>query len=400
MNMIPINNFNKCEITQSIFKTVELISTGFKGRYIRVCENESMVRLIIKPDNMTLNSYQKELLIYRHIQSVCLEKQIEWPTYIPKFYGECYVRMVGESVDSDVVLDFIEGDKDLHSEQKKDSLDLQRAIAIEYFPPPYKSLARLSAVERQALDEYVAIDAAMSLKDFHNTYNICIDLDLHIHNVLFNPQEKLIVFIDFEYSTICLDEDKLTDGDIELMARSFFSNMEAAYIPLTEHQSYFHDYRLALACISGKYGTDYELRTIESRHPIFDSIKEGNLDALKSCVTTELLNTLRSTRHHKTPLMEAVFRGNIDIAEYLIDCGAEVNSKSGIYHSTPIWRAVFDGDLEMVKLLVKHGADVSQPDKDGQTPLDTAYIKGCDSIIEILLMHDAKRGDELTQLKI
>ncbi len=395
MNMIPINNFNKCEITQSIFKTVELISTGFKSRYIRVCENESMVRLIIKPDNMTLNSYQKELLIYRHIQSVCLEKRIEWPTYIPKFYGECYVRMVGESEDSDVVLDFIEGDKALHSEQQKDSLDLQRAIAIEYFPPPYKSLASLSDVERQALDEYVAIDAAMSLRHFHNTYNICIGPDLHIRNVLFNPQERLIAFIDFEDSEICPDEDKLTDGDIELMARSFFSNMEAAYIPLTEHQSFFHDYRLALVCISGKYGTDYELRTIESRHPIFDSIKEGNLDALKSSITTELLNTIRSSQHDKTPLMEAVFRGKIDIAKYLIDCGAEVNSKSGIYHSTPIWRAVFDGDLPMVKLLVQYGADVSEPDKDGQTPLDNAYLKGWDSIIEILLMHDAKRGDEL-----
>ncbi|MBO9484281.1 ankyrin repeat domain-containing protein [Salinisphaera sp. G21_0] len=135
-----------------------------------------------------------------------------------------------------------------------------------------------------------------------------------------------------------------------------------------------------------------------SRHPIFNSIEEGNLDALKSCVTTELLNTLRSSQHDQTPLMEAVFRGKIDIAEYLIGCGAEVNSKSGIYHSTPVWRAVFDGDLPMVKLLVQYGADVSEPDKDGQTPLDKAYIKGWNSIIEILLMHDAKRGDELTQL--
>ena len=62
----------------------------------------------------------------------------------------------------------------------------------------------------------------------------------------------------------------------------------------------------------------------------------------------------------------------------------------GTKHGTfPLHIAIFLGDINTVKWIISHGGDVNVVDKDFETPLSMAAIKGLTDIVKLLLSEKA-----------
>lgn len=73
-------------------------------------------------------------------------------------------------------------------------------------------------------------------------------------------------------------------------------------------------------------------------------------------------------------LYHAALNGNMDVAHLVMDRGADIEATPRSGRATPMHMAARSGNTAILNLLVARGADVNREDKEGYTPLDTAFF--------------------------
>ena len=97
-----------------------------------------------------------------------------------------------------------------------------------------------------------------------------------------------------------------------------------------------------------------------------------------------------------TALPLAAQYGYTEICRILIARGAPINlinNEVGWPGYAPLQFAIIGGHLDTVKLLLDHGAKVNLKDKDGNTPLKLAELKGEKSIADLIKKYGGVAGD-------
>ncbi|XP_062600122.1 serine/threonine-protein phosphatase 6 regulatory ankyrin repeat subunit B-like [Saccostrea cucullata] len=95
-----------------------------------------------------------------------------------------------------------------------------------------------------------------------------------------------------------------------------------------------------------------------------------------SSIVTELIKAganvnIQEKYKYNTPLILACSSGQITIVIELIKAGADINAQGG--HFTPLTAACKNGYMDIAKILLDAGSDVNKQDKEGNTPLYTAF---------------------------
>jgi cyclase len=126
---------------------------------------------------------------------------------------------------------------------------------------------------------------------------------------------------------------------------------------------------------------------------VFDAIKAGDILKVKELIEKDI--TLVNTKDPDgiSPLIHAIIKNNKGMVELLLDKGAKINEKLNNDRS-PLLFAV-TRDFEIVKMLVEKGADVNDGSKYQGKPIDMAFERGKDSVVELL----KSKGAEYTPLK-
>jgi hypothetical protein len=97
-------------------------------------------------------------------------------------------------------------------------------------------------------------------------------------------------------------------------------------------------------------------------------------------------NCFGESRPFERVLVLAVRRRDLDIVQLLLDKGANPNFHS---YRSALQTAAGMGDIAIVHALLKHGAKVDAPDKNNDTPLIEAAMRGQPVIAQILLERGA-----------
>lgn len=116
---------------------------------------------------------------------------------------------------------------------------------------------------------------------------------------------------------------------------------------------------------------------------IFNAIKEGNIEAVKSFLKPGF-DINATNKEQDTPLHAAVCYGYREIIELLLKHDAKMDSING-KNMTPLHTAVKYGYPGVVQLLLKHGANANATGYKEWTPLHVAAKKGNLTIVQELL---------------
>ncbi|XP_065071133.1 poly [ADP-ribose] polymerase tankyrase-2-like isoform X2 [Rhopilema esculentum] len=121
---------------------------------------------------------------------------------------------------------------------------------------------------------------------------------------------------------------------------------------------------------------------------ILEAAKSGDMDILKSLVTSQNVNCQDVDGRHSTPLHFAAGYNRLNVVMFLLQNGADVHAKDkgGL---VPLHNACSYGHYEVAELLVKYGANVNASDLWKFTPLHEAAAKGKFDICKLLLGHGA-----------
>jgi ankyrin repeat protein len=117
--------------------------------------------------------------------------------------------------------------------------------------------------------------------------------------------------------------------------------------------------------------------------------EDGNLSAVKKCISNGVDVNCKTTRNKSTPLYLSSVQGHLDIVKCLVDNGADVNCKIDYYNNTPLHESSSYGHLEIVKILIENGADINCKDKWEQTPLMFSSRYGHLEIVKYLIENGA-----------
>jgi len=105
-----------------------------------------------------------------------------------------------------------------------------------------------------------------------------------------------------------------------------------------------------------------------------------------------------------SPLHHAVGNGSAKTVQLLLESGANIESKDkhglsplhsavSLHLATSdthvnayscLWRHTATPGQEIIRLLLKHGADVKTTNRNGETPSDTATLRGCKAVFQLL----------------
>ena len=97
----------------------------------------------------------------------------------------------------------------------------------------------------------------------------------------------------------------------------------------------------------------------------------GCVDTIKILVNAGA-NIEARDNNNETPLFVSVNEGNVDAVKALIGLGANVNTIRTRDNSTPLHSAIILRNLGIVKILMKAGANLHALDNEGKTPYDKA----------------------------
>ena len=104
---------------------------------------------------------------------------------------------------------------------------------------------------------------------------------------------------------------------------------------------------------------------------INDAIQNGDLNAVKSIISSDRNKINSRGVYGNSPLHDAAERGELDIVKYLVSQGANVNAKNNC-GEIPLHSAAESNYIEMAKYLVSKGAYINTRNKYGTTPLHGA----------------------------
>jgi pectate lyase len=116
----------------------------------------------------------------------------------------------------------------------------------------------------------------------------------------------------------------------------------------------------------------------------------GDIDLVKTFFNRGVDVNSRESLRGWTALHRASIGNHADIVKLLLAKGANIDVVAGYPEGTALFYAVENGNMGMAELLIGHGADVNARSIFGQTPLDVAYMRNRNDIIELLLANGAE----------
>ena len=140
--------------------------------------------------------------------------------------------------------------------------------------------------------------------------------------------------------------------------------------------------------------------------PLHFSSQNGQVGIVASLLRTEKVDIDAQDRHQRTALHYASANGHVPVVGWLLE--NKIKRKEGgaaaatadpnkldVDSWAPIHHASLHGRLQVVKELLKHGAKTDLTNKQEQTALDLANLRGHDEIVALL----QERENELQQQK-
>lgn len=130
---------------------------------------------------------------------------------------------------------------------------------------------------------------------------------------------------------------------------------------------------------------------------LFLSIRNGDLNQVKSIIDIDknLINS--RNRLYSTPLIVAASINKLEICNYLIDAGADINLENTNNYRA-IHYAAYNNQFELVKKLVEKGAEIEVWNNRGRLPIHYAAYAGNIEMLEYFvkkgLKINTKAGDD------
>ena len=128
-----------------------------------------------------------------------------------------------------------------------------------------------------------------------------------------------------------------------------------------------------------------DIRDMDTREPILEAVKHGNLSVLKLLVKlgVDITKNVYNPLH---PIHAAAWKGHADIIEFLIKHGVitDLRDRNG---QTPLFEACTYRRVDAVKTLIRNAANVNNTDDWGQSPLHCASRSGNTEIVNILIQN-------------
>jgi len=115
----------------------------------------------------------------------------------------------------------------------------------------------------------------------------------------------------------------------------------------------------------------------------------NNMNELKKAIRAGGKVDARDPKGGNTALLFASYNGHIDIVSELLNRGANIEIKSTDGAKTPLLMAVYKNNIDIIKLLIEKGAKVDAKNHRGDSALHIAAYMGYDSLVNLLLEHDA-----------
>lgn len=109
----------------------------------------------------------------------------------------------------------------------------------------------------------------------------------------------------------------------------------------------------------------------------------GNVDAVKFCLTIKQININQQNIHGITPLMFAVLRNYPEVIKPLVDAGSDVNVVEENGYSA-LMLAAENGKSDMVTMLLEARADYALKNNKGRTASDIAIQKNHPEIAQLI----------------
>lgn len=134
----------------------------------------------------------------------------------------------------------------------------------------------------------------------------------------------------------------------------------------------------------------------KSQEKLIKATQNGNLEKVKSLVSSGVSVNFKGGNKNLTPLQTAIKRDNPEIAKIFIKNGADVNATyEGIHHDgiTPLHDAVQYGYNDVAKLLVQNGANMNAKNGEGFSPLFFALHENKMKLVKFF----AKNGANLNK---
>lgn len=88
----------------------------------------------------------------------------------------------------------------------------------------------------------------------------------------------------------------------------------------------------------------------------------------------------------RVPLLDVVIIGNLKVAKFMIEHGANVNAYDKVYSNNALNLAIsFNKNDSIATLLIENGARLNQKDRDGNSELHIAAMRGLANLIRFLV---------------
>jgi len=151
----------------------------------------------------------------------------------------------------------------------------------------------------------------------------------------------------------------------------------------------------------------WELSWVNINTPLHKLLRFKKFDAatvlLNDGAQTEIFNAIG-----RTPMHEAVINNLTEVVRFLIENGADVNAVSEAhkfkdedgfnYRGTaglfPLHEAIRNQNCEITEMLIIAGANYNRTSLDGWTILDLAFLHRDESVINLLLQHNAQLSQQ------
>ncbi|MFH1196475.1 MAG: ankyrin repeat domain-containing protein [bacterium] len=117
---------------------------------------------------------------------------------------------------------------------------------------------------------------------------------------------------------------------------------------------------------------------------IHEAVKTGNLEQVKTIISSDSSQVNLPDGNGNTPIILAVQNGKINIAQILIQNKADLNLKNN-YGFTPLHIAADQNQIEIGKILVESGGDLNALSRYQTTPIFNAVEKGNLGFVEMLI---------------
>ena len=96
-------------------------------------------------------------------------------------------------------------------------------------------------------------------------------------------------------------------------------------------------------------------------------------------------------RQRPTPLMDAVQKQDVEAVKSCIKASDDMKARDSYGQTALHWAAKYES-TEIVHLLLQAGANANAKDDDGETPLQTAEMKGRHANAELLAQNATERN--------